>query len=113
VAGARGGDQPQAIAEGARDTGYPRARAGIITTPTGLLFNAGLDGKLRAYDAETGHVLWTGDLPAGSTGIPSMYEANGKQYLLVPASTPAAGGRGATGRGATPPARGYVAFSLP
>jgi quinoprotein glucose dehydrogenase len=74
-----GGDQPQAIAEGARDTGYPRARAGIITTPTGLLFNAGLDGKLRAYDAETGHVLWTGDLPAGSTGIPSMYEANGKQ----------------------------------
>ena len=39
------------------------ARTGIITTASGLLFHAGLDSKLRAYDAETGRVLWTGDLP--------------------------------------------------
>ena len=87
-----GGDEPRAIAQGGSNTGYPEARTGIITTSTGLLFHAGLDSKLRAYDAETGRVLWTGDLPAGSRGIPAMYEVNGKQYLVVSATQ--AGGRG-------------------
>ncbi|MCC7043146.1 MAG: PQQ-binding-like beta-propeller repeat protein, partial [Acidobacteria bacterium] len=55
-----GGDDPRAVAEGATNTGYPRVRTGIVTTPTGLLFQAGLDGRLRAYDAENGRVLWAG-----------------------------------------------------
>ncbi len=98
------------------------ARTGIITTASGLLFHAGLDSKLRAYDAETGTVLWTGDLPAGSRGVPAMYEVNGKQYLLVSA-TQGAGDRGgpspalaaAPGAASAPPAfrRAYVAFALP
>ena len=117
-----GGDEPRAIAEGGSNTGYPMARTGIITTATGLLFHAGLDSKLRAYDAETGRVLWTGDLPAGSRGIPAMYEVNGKQYLLVSA-TQGSGDRGgpspanptAPGSAGAPPAlrRAYVAFALP
>src|SRR5690606_661375 len=44
-----GGDDPRAVAEGASNTGYPRLRTGIITTSTGLLFQAGLDGRLQAY----------------------------------------------------------------
>jgi quinoprotein glucose dehydrogenase len=111
-----GGDDPRAVAEGASNTGFPMARTGIITTATGLLFHAGLDGKLRAYDAETGKVLWTGDLPAGSRGIPAMYEVNGKQYLLVSATQGGGGrGRGAAAAGPPPaePARAYVAFALP
>jgi quinoprotein glucose dehydrogenase len=62
-------------------------------------------------------VLWTGDLPAGSRGIPAMYEANGKQYLLVSA-TQGAGDRGgpstALPAAGAPPAvrRAYVAFAL-
>ena len=116
-----GGDEPRAIAEGGSNTGFPMARTGIITTASGLLFHAGLDSKLRAYDAETGKVLWTGDLPAGSRGIPAMYEVNGKQYLLVSATQ--GGGRGGPGpanpnapgaAGAAPaPPRAYVAFALP
>jgi quinoprotein glucose dehydrogenase len=116
-----GGDEPRAIAEGGRNTGYPMARTGIITTASGLLFHAGLDSKLRAYDAETGRVLWTGDLPAGSRGIPAMYEVNGKQHLLVSATQ--GGGRDGPGAanpndpraaGAPPaPPRAYVAFALP
>jgi quinoprotein glucose dehydrogenase len=116
-----GGDEPRAIAEGGSNTGYPMARTGIITTASGLLFHAGLDSKLRAYDAETGRVLWTGNLPAGSRGIPAMYEVNGKQYLLVSATQ--GGGRGGPGAanpndpgaaGAPPaPPRAYVAFALP
>jgi quinoprotein glucose dehydrogenase len=107
-----GGDQPTALAQGGVDTGYPSHRTGIITTATGLLFNAGSDGKLRVYDAETGKVLWMTDLPAGSRGVPAMYEVNGKQYLVVPASQGGGGG----GRGAAPnPSAlqpGYVAFTL-
>jgi quinoprotein glucose dehydrogenase len=121
-----GGDEPRALAEGGSNTGYPMARTGIITTASGLLFHAGLDRKLRAYDAETGQVLWTTSLPAGSRGIPAMYEVNGKQYLLVSATQ--GGGRGAAaaaapasadGRGnaatvpAAVPERAYVAFALP
>jgi quinoprotein glucose dehydrogenase len=121
-----GGDEPRAAAEGATNTGYPMARTGIITTASGLLFHAGLDSKLRVYDAETGQVLWTTTLPAGSRGIPAMYEVNGKQYLLVSATQ--GGGRGAaaasaasaaagrgnvTGAPQAAPERSYVAFAIP
>jgi len=112
-----GGDQPQAIAQGGFDTGFPSARGGIITTSTGLLFNAGSDGKLRAYDVETGKVLWTGQLPAGSRGVPTMYELNGRQYLVINATQGApggGGGRGAAAANAPPaPPKAYVAFALP
>jgi quinoprotein glucose dehydrogenase len=104
-----GGDDPRAVAQGGSNTGYPMQRTGIITTATGLLFQAGSDRKLRAYDAETGQVLWQGDMPGGSTGIPAMYEANGKQYLLVSATQ--GGGRGTVGVPAAE--RAYVAFALP
>jgi quinoprotein glucose dehydrogenase len=106
-----GGDFPAAVAEGGVNTGYPSARAGIISTSTGLLFNAGSDGKLRAYDAETGRILWTGQLPAVSTGVPAMYEVNGKQYLVINASS--GGRRGAAAPDPNAPPRGYVAFALP
>ena len=43
--------------------------------------------EIRGYDADTGEILWTADLPAGSEGIPAMYEAGGTQYLVVPASS--------------------------
>jgi len=104
-----GGDDPRAVAQGASDTGFPLARTGIITTSTGLLFQAGGDRKLRAYDAATGRVLWTGSLPGGSIGIPAMYEVNGKQYVLVSATQ--GGGRG-TGPADAEVSRGYVAFAL-
>jgi quinoprotein glucose dehydrogenase len=112
-----GGDDARAIAEGARDTGYISQRTGIITTSTGLLFHAGGDGKLRVYDAETGKVLWTTTMPAGSRGIPSMYEVNGRQFFVVNATSTvvAPRARGARGGAPAPPplARAYVAYALP
>src|SRR5207248_11383517 len=56
-------------------------------TSTGLLFVATTDGKVRAHDEETGEVLWTATLPAGSEGMPAMYEVRGRQFLVVPASS--------------------------
>jgi quinoprotein glucose dehydrogenase len=107
-----GGDDLRALSEGAKDTGYIFQRTGIITTPTGLLFQAGGDGTLRVYDADTGTVLWTAKLPAGSRGIPAMYEANGRQFFLVNATSSSPGVAADRTAGARPgPA--YVAFALP
>jgi hypothetical protein len=47
-------------------------------------------------------------LPGQSRGIPAMYEANGRQYLIVNASN----AQGPAESGAVE-ARGYVAFALP
>ncbi|MCC7123665.1 MAG: PQQ-binding-like beta-propeller repeat protein [Acidobacteria bacterium] len=107
-----GGDDARTMAEGGKDTGYILQRTGIITTSTGLLFQAGGDRTLRVYDADTGAVLWTTALPAGSRGIPVMYEAGGRQFFLVNATSSLQGsGAGrAPAAGAVP---AYVAFALP
>ena len=104
-----GGDDARAVLGGARDTGFMQNRTGIITTSTGLLFQAGGDAKLRAYDADTGKLLWTTGLPSGSRGLSSMYDANGRQYLVVNATLPPSGATGPTSGGKP----GYVAFALP
>ena len=114
------GEDPQAIALGGRDTGMLQGgeRRGIIVTATGLLFVNARDGKLRAYDADTGSVLWTFSLPAGTQGIPTMYALNGRQYLTVNATSPLTFGRpqgGGGGGGANAPQvpRAYMTFALP
>jgi quinoprotein glucose dehydrogenase len=38
----------------------------------------------RAYDKQTGAVVWETQLPAGTTGAPMTYMHQGKQYVLVP-----------------------------
>lgn len=78
--------------------------------------NLGGDGKLRAYDEDTGRVLWTGNLAGGSRGVPVVYTSKGRQYLVV-VSQPGGGrgGRAAEPMPALPPEtpRGFIAFSLP
>jgi quinoprotein glucose dehydrogenase len=107
-----GGDDARAVAAGAKDTGFISQRTGIITTSTGLLFHAGGDAMLRVYDAETGRVIWTTELPAGSRGIPAMYEVNGRQYLVINATSATEGGSRSI-KSQTPRVRSYVAFALP
>ena len=88
-------------------------RTGIIPTATGLVFQVGGDRKLRAYDEDTGKVLWTKEIGGSSSGVPSMYEVNGRQYLVIAL---AAGGGGRGGGVAVAPSNlptGYVAFALP
>jgi quinoprotein glucose dehydrogenase len=113
------GEDARATAEGAKNAGvFMAERHGIIVTSTGLLFVATTDGKVRAHDEETGRVLWTGTLPAGSEGVPAMYEVNGRQFLVVPAASRINTG-GGHARPGDPPANpvtgtpSYVAFALP
>jgi quinoprotein glucose dehydrogenase len=110
------GDHPATIAAGGpRGTGGVGARNGILVTRTGLVFHAGGDGKIRAYDEDTGKELWAGTIPGSARGIPAMYMAGGRQFLVVMSSGGQGGGRGATPETATSPdtPRGYIAFALP
>jgi len=111
------GDDLTTLARGGPpNTGGLGARNGMIVTKAGLVFVAGGDGKARAYNEDTGQVLWSGTLPGNSNGIPISYESKGRQFVVF-SSLPR--GRGDDGRGAaaadlsadTP--RGYIAFALP
>jgi quinoprotein glucose dehydrogenase len=113
------GQDAEVAAEGAHDTGaFMAEHHGMIVTATGLIFIAASDGKIRALDEDTGRVLWSATLPAGSEGIPAMYEVGGRQYLVVSASSMINSGGGHPGRGGKTAVRpdlpkGYVAFALP
>ena len=48
------GDDPALAARGITGTGAPATNNGIIVTASGLVFGAGLDNHIRAWDSETG-----------------------------------------------------------
>ena len=109
------GDDPATVdhfgkGDGPHDTGGVGARNGMVVTKAGLLFQNGKDGWARAYDVDTGKVLWKGKTAGQSIGIPAMYESKGRQYVVFmsPAAGAAAGrrrrgqrARAPTGRTAT------------
>lgn len=65
------------------DIGTPN-NAGAVVTASGLIFiAAATDDLIRAMDIETGEVLWEAELPAGGQAGPAMYEADGKQFLVI------------------------------
>ena len=65
--------------------GTPGA-GGPLLTAGGLVFiGYTLDDTLRAFDLQTGKVLWKADLPAAGTAVPITYEAGGQQYIVIPA----------------------------
>ena len=114
------GDHPPTMrAGGPPNTGGVAARAGIVVTKGGLVFHAGGDGKVRAYDEDTGQVLWTGTFNGTTGGVPVGYEAKGRQYFVIIASQGGArgggGGRGAPQEPPTDPTTpiGVIAFALP
>lgn len=66
---------------------------GAITTAGGVAFiAASMDNFIRAFDTNTGQVLWEAGLPASGQATPMTYTINGKQYVVI-----AAGGHGKLG----------------
>jgi alcohol dehydrogenase (cytochrome c) len=56
----------------------------VLTTGGGLLFAGGTnDRKFRAFDADTGAMLWEFKTNSGVTGVPSSYAIDGVQYVAV------------------------------
>ena len=77
--------------------GFPMgmvAHGGPLVTAGGVVFHgATADNFIRAYDINTGDVLWEKELPAGGQATPSTYMgSDGKQYVVI-----SAGGHGSLG----------------
>ncbi|MGB1656902.1 MAG: PQQ-binding-like beta-propeller repeat protein [Longimicrobiales bacterium] len=88
-----------------------RGRPAPLLTRTLLFIGEGTEDALsilpiaggkafRAWDKETGDVVWEMDLPAGTSGAPMTYLSNGRQFIVV-----AVGDRDTTGR--------LIALALP
>ncbi len=57
---------------------------GPVVTASGLIFIAATtDNLIRAIDMRTGNVVWRDVLPAGGQATPMVYEANGRQYVVL------------------------------
>jgi alcohol dehydrogenase (cytochrome c) len=56
----------------------------MLATGGGLVFSGGTNDRLfRAFDAETGKVVWEFPTNSGITGQPTSFEVEGRQYIAV------------------------------
>ncbi|HYK59558.1 MAG TPA: PQQ-binding-like beta-propeller repeat protein [Bryobacteraceae bacterium] len=56
---------------------------GVLSTAGGVAFAGDLDRMFRAFDVNTGRILWETRLPAAVQGFPLTFTAGGRQYLAV------------------------------
>jgi PQQ-dependent dehydrogenase (methanol/ethanol family) len=56
---------------------------GALATAGDLVFTGEADGWFRAYQADSGKVLWSFQAGAGVNAPPSSYALDGKQYIVV------------------------------
>lgn len=80
--------EDSAYAKGDKSKGAPAGvlRKGMVITSTGLVFATAKGGKLYAFDADNGKILWETTLSNEVLGQPIMYTYRGKQFLVVNAS---------------------------
>lgn len=97
------GEFPELSAKGVPVTGSENY-GGSVATAGGLLFIGATnhDRKFRAYDKTNGKLLWETTLPAAGNATPSVYEVDGREYVVIAAG----GGKGGPSGGS------YVAFAL-
>lgn len=89
--------------DGSKDWGS-LAFGGPLLTAGGLVFvGSSQDDYFRAFDIDTGALLWEHKLPAGGQAAPMTYVRRGRQFVVI-----AAGGRAGIGT----PGDWVVAFTL-
>ncbi|MFP4004646.1 MAG: PQQ-dependent dehydrogenase, methanol/ethanol family [Alphaproteobacteria bacterium] len=64
---------------------------GMLATAGGLVFQGGGDGLMRAFNAETGDMLWSAPAQTGIIASPVTYEIDGQQYVTIAAGWGGAG----------------------
>lgn len=99
------GTYPELEKRGFSPTGTFNMGGPIATAGDVVFIGATMDERFRAFDANTGKVLWEYQLNAGGYATPATYEVDGKQYVVI-----AAGGGGKPG---TRPGDKYYCFALP
>jgi quinoprotein glucose dehydrogenase len=98
------GEYPELVAKGIKDTGSDNY-GGPVVTASGLLFigATNFDKKFRAFDKLTGKLLWETVLPAAGNATPSIYEIDGREFVVI-----VCGG----GKNGAPSGSSIVAFAL-
>ena len=77
------GNIPELRQEGAPPTGAENW-GGPVVTAGGLVFiGATKDRQFRAFDKDTGALLWETTLPGNGYATPATYSHNGKQYVTI------------------------------
>ena len=100
------GEYPELAAKGLSDTGSENYGGPILTAGGLVIIGAtNFDRKIRAFNSDTGELLWEGELPFSGNATPATYMVDGKQYVVIAAS----GARNPKG----PQGAAYVAFALP
>jgi quinoprotein glucose dehydrogenase len=114
------GYTPGLAEKGVKNTGSVRPKNGPVVTAGGLVFLPNSqDRTLRAYDKETGAVLWEHELEANPEGIPAVYSIRGRQYVAFAAGATWGTGQDPVWRNAfirkqsKVEAQGYHVFALP
>ena len=59
------------------------ATLSLVATGGGLVFGGDANGRFRAFDQETGEVLWEINLGSPVSGFPVSYAVAGRQYVAV------------------------------
>ena len=103
------GEVPELAAKGFKDTGSHYPKVGPVVTAGGLLFTGTRDRKIRAFDVETGKLLWETEVAAALEGIPAVYEIGGRQFVVFCAAAQV----GLTPATQVPVKGSYIAFALP
>lgn len=103
------GDVPALAAKGIKGTGSHYPKVGPVVTAGGLIFTGTRDRMVRVLDADTGKTLWEHQLDAALEGMPAVYEAGGREFVVFCASAQA----GLTSATRTKIQGAYVAFALP
>ena len=104
------GEYPGLVEMGIRHTGAENFGAPAVTKG-GLVFIASTeDGRFRAFDKTNGELLWEFEMEAPGFATPSVYEIDGKQYVVI-----VAGGGGGRYRSPVtgPLGKTVHAFALP
>ena len=95
-----------------QNTGANNSSGGPMATAGGLVFIAATSDRMfRAFDADTGKVLWEKQLDYAAQTIPMSYAVKGRQYVAVVTNTTVAPMRGPDGRPLN--GEGLVVFALP
>ena len=87
---APGSEQLGAVYAISAETGETRwlhqqraATLSLVATGGGLVFGGDANGRFRAFDQETGEVLWEINLGSPVSGFPISYAVDGRQYVAV------------------------------
>ncbi len=96
-------------APGIKGSGTHYPKVGPVITAGGLLFTGTRDRKVRAFDVETGKLLWEAEVPAALEGMPAVYQISGREYIVFCAAAQ----EGLIPATQHPIQGSYVAFALP